>query len=68
MNYGKGFSLRKAIDLEIVLLRKVVRVNKKTFSSKVCPGYRKLERVQEIIKEGYEVIQEFTSNVNFCSE
>ena len=33
LDWGKGLYLRKAIDLETVLLRKVVRINKKTFSS-----------------------------------
>ena len=33
LNWGKGFSLRKAVDLEIVLLRQVVRIHENIFSS-----------------------------------
>ena len=33
LNWGRGFSLRKAVDLEIVLLRQVVRINENIFSS-----------------------------------
>lgn len=31
MTWGRGFSMGKAVDLEIVLLDKVVRNHKKTF-------------------------------------
>ena len=33
LNWGRGFSLCKAVDLEIVLLRYVVRINENIFSS-----------------------------------
>ena len=48
LNWGRGFSLRKAIDLVIVLLRQVVHMIMKTFSQVVlsrivaylCPDLR----------------------------
>ena len=48
LNWGRGFSLRKAIDLVIVLLRQVVHMRMKTFSQVVlsrivaylCPDLR----------------------------
>ena len=33
LNWGREFSLRKAVDLEIVLLRQVVHINENIFSS-----------------------------------
>ena len=37
---GGGLSLRRAVDLEIVLLRKVVCIYEKTFSSSFVRGFR----------------------------
>ena len=33
MNWGTGFSLRKVVDLEMVLLRQIVHINENIFSS-----------------------------------
>ena len=45
MNWGRGSSLRKAVDLELVLLRYVVRINENIFSSsfvEVCSIFDEL--------------------------
>ena len=60
LNWGKGFSLRKGVVLEIVLLRRIVDMMGKTFSSSFVRDCRKISSAE---RQGHPLLVSSTGGL-----